>query len=100
MDNVYPGSTEFRFGVKPVARDVEDEYQATLDQLPLLKAELERIEARMAATDSIAEASALATREQIDVANALIVLKTVNSWLSFEKATIEGRVKAIAKRKR
>ena len=102
QDDIYPASTEFRFGVEPVnkQKDLQAEYETTLSQLPLLKEELKRLDERIKATDSVAEALAIAKTYEISVENALVVLRVINPILSVEKSIIEGKVKALSKRQR
>lgn len=101
-DSIYPNSSEFRFGVKTPdeRKDLQAEYDATLEQVPLLKAELDRLTARVKATDSVVEARNIAETHGISLENALIVLSVLHPLLSVEKQIIEEKVKALAKRKR
>jgi hypothetical protein len=100
--SLYPASTEFRWGVtSPEAkRDVEAEYKATLEQLPLLKQELTRLEERIKQTDSISYALTYAKTNQISDKEAMTALNHVATILAGEKSVIEEKVKAYSKRMR
>jgi len=101
VDDFLGASSEFRFGVttSEKAKDVRAEYDKTLSQVPLLKEEIKRLDARIAATDSIKEAESVAKTYGISKENALIVLSIVNPILTLEKSIIEGRVRALANKR-
>lgn len=66
--------------------------EETLAQLPLLKTVLNRLDSKIAATDSIEKAIEVATKYQISRDNALVALNIVNQQLKAERGYIQNRI--------
>lgn len=73
----------------------KDKRDATLEQLPLLKEVVTRLDKRIALTDSVKEAMKLAEASQITREEALIVLETVRVQLEAERTFILGRLDSL-----
>lgn len=67
--------------------------QETLAQLPLLKKVIDRLDNRIATTDSVKEALRLASSYKIDRETALVVLDIVRTQLETERNFINNKVK-------
>lgn len=71
----------------------EQERSETLNQLPLLKQVVERLEKRIEATDSVKEALLIAKKYEISREQALVLLDIVRPMLEAERRYIETRIK-------
>lgn len=78
-------------------RKNETERNETLQQLPLLKAVIGRLNTRIVQTDSVQNALRIADKYDIDRETALVVLDIVRPLLEAERKYIETRVKRAEK---
>ena len=81
----------------PTASDFQQrtdkrEQQETLEQLPLLKKVVTRLDKRIAATDSIENALVVADKYKTSTENALIALHIVRQQLETERGFVQARI--------
>jgi len=99
-DNIYPLSGQ-PFALRPPQKQIEErkeEIAKTLDQLPLIKEVISRLDTKLAATDSVKKALEVSDKYQISRENALIVLDIVNQQLATERSFLQTKVEQVSQR--
>lgn len=92
-DNIYIGSvsrTSFTPQVK--SKDIQKEIKDTLDQLPLLRKTVNRLDAKILEADSITNALLVAKDYKTTTDNALIGLNILKQNLEAERRYIMARI--------
>lgn len=82
----------------PHQKELEEERREILSQVPLLAAELKRLDERIEATDSVKQAFAIAKQYDTSNENALIVLDIVRQQLETERNEIRKKVDKLIKK--
>jgi hypothetical protein len=97
-DNLYLNDGEYFMPSRPPLkqqRDLKTKRDETIAQLPLLKEMLERLEDKIAATDSVREAIKVAKTYDTTTENALIGLDIARQQLEAERSYLIGRIDSV-----
>jgi hypothetical protein len=97
-DNLYLNDGEYFMPSRPPLkqqRDLKTKRDETIQQLPLLKEMLERLEDKIAATDSVKEAIKVAETYGTSTGNALIGLDIARQQLEAERSYLIGRIDSV-----
>jgi len=97
MEDMYPNDGELYVARPPIAqlKSQNEKRDATLAQLPLIKEIVERLDDRIAATDSVKQALIVAETYEITKDDALIVLDLVRQQLETERGYLIGRIDSV-----
>jgi hypothetical protein len=95
--NPYPNNGQYFAPIVPPAQQKakEDERDEILAQVPLLKKVIGRLDDRIAATDSIKQAHAVAEKYGTSRENALIGLDIARQQLEVERSYLTGQIEKL-----